>query len=76
MYNREREGKREQNSPEKLLHIKLSPVMWDWPNVSSDTLVFDLLIKSGTDTDPLTVVGGYSDTLGDRQKCHCNRLSL
>ena len=23
-----------------------------------------------------TVVGGYSDTLGDGQKCHCNRLSL
>ena len=23
-----------------------------------------------------TVVGGYSDTLGDQQKCHCNRLSL
>ena len=23
-----------------------------------------------------TVVGGYSDTLGDRKKCHCNRLSL
>ena len=23
-----------------------------------------------------TVVGGYSDTLGDRPKCHCNQLSL
>ena len=23
-----------------------------------------------------TVVSGYSDTLRDRQKCHCNRLSL
>ena len=23
-----------------------------------------------------TVVGGYSDTLGDGQKCHYNRLSL
>ena len=23
-----------------------------------------------------TEVGGYSDTLGDRQKCHYNRLSL
>ena len=23
-----------------------------------------------------TVVGGYSDTLGDREKCRCNQLSL
>ena len=24
----------------------------------------------------ITVVGGYSDTLGDRQKCHFNLLSI
>ena len=28
------------------------------------------------ETKTNTVVGGYSVTLGDRQKCHCNRLLL
>ena len=38
--------------------------------------VLHQLGKYSTNFIGSTVVGGYSDTLGDRHKCHYNRLSL
>ena len=54
---------------------KRTPLLFALENGFKD--VAKLLLEEGADARIAnTVVGSYSDTLGDRQKCHCNRLSL